>query len=542
MTRLWFLAALAVAVAPSGPAAAPVPATAEARPVVAGQIKPLARLVDDAASLAAKFGRADANKFIDAQLAHALGLDSLKSTGLDLDKPIGFYAFVGDELLKSTAVAMLPVANRQAVLDLLGRFQIKAASLGDDLYSLDIPEETLPVFVRFADGYAYVTTPDKAAIARDRVLPPSRVFTAGETAVATVTARPEATSESFRKSATDQLHLWLKTWIDDLDDDFLSRSLTRAQLTTYKRWTELFLNSGKELKFRIEFDRGPGELSFDVNMTAQPGSPMAQEIATVKPGRSLFTNLVGDAGAINFSVNTHLGDDVAKELAKMLREGKDELMEWVAHDIEDANLKEQIRNLFKSLAPAAEAGEFDSALSLRGPKNGKYQLLYGIRVKDGAKVEAEARKVIAALPEGQRKRVKADAVTVGAVKVHEVVPDADDTVMTKILGKNAAYFALSNDALLIGLGEGAGESVGALLAAASPQPAPAVQLDLSVMQLKDLADAISPGVHDMVKTFFGKDSDRIRLYRGTIEGGDALKARVTVSLHTIAGAMFLTGG
>jgi hypothetical protein len=526
--------ALAVIAAPH----APVPVSSEASPVLFGRIQPLAKFVDDAATLAEKFGKADAGKAIDAKIAHALGLDSLKSSGLDLQKPLGFYAFVGDDVKKSTVVAMLPVVDRKAVLDLVGQYQIKAVSLGDDLYSLDIPEETLPVFVRFADGYAYVTAPDKAAIARDRILPPAKVFAANETAWFTMTARPEATTEAFRTSVMDQLRLLLKQWRDDDDGPLPEGPFVAAQLKNYERWLELFLQGGKQLDLRVEFDRPSGELAFDMTMAPRTGTALADKIASLKPGRSLFTKLVGDAGAINLAANTHLGDELSKDLGKLLREIKDGLIDWLAPDLEK-ELKDQLREVFKSLAPAAEAGELDAAASLRGPGAGTYQLLFGIRVKEGRKVEAELRKLVAELPEETRKGLKLDALTVGAAKVHEISTAKADAFDTNVFGRNTAHFALSDDVLLVGLGKGAGETVGELLNGALPQPAPAVRCDLSIKRLKEFADTF--GAYDWIKGMFGKDADRIRLFHVTMDGGEKLKARATVSLQAFGGAMYFAG-
>lgn len=536
MMRLWIFAALALIARPY----APVPVSGEANPVLVGRIQPLAHFVDDAASLAEKFGKADAGKAIDAKIAHTLGLDSLKSSGVDLQKPLGYYAFVGDDVRTSTVVAMLPVADRQAVLDLIGRFQIKAVSLGDDLYSLDIPEETLPVFVRFADGYAYVTAPDKAAIARDRLLPPTKVFSANETAAFTLTARPAATTEAFRKSAAEQLQLLFKQWLDNPNVPFAFSPATITHFKALERWLAQFLEGGKQLDIRIEFDRKSGELAFDVNMVPRAGTELAKKTAALTPGRSLFTKLIGEAGAINLAANTHLGDDLSKDLANLLREAKDELIDWLAPDL-DAKLREQLRGVFKSLAPAAEAGEVDAAISLRGPVAGTYQVLFGIHVKEGKKVEAELRTLLAALPEETRKGVKLDALTIGTTKVHEISPANSGAFNAKVFGQNTAYFALSDDVLIIGLGKGAGQAAGELLSGATLQPAPAVQFDLSVKRLKEFADAISPGIHDMVKKFFGNDADRVRLFHVTISGGDKLKARATLSLQTISGAMYFTG-
>lgn len=343
MMRLWIFAALALIARPY----APVPVSGEANPVLVGRIQPLAHFVDDAASLAEKFGKADAGKAIDAKIAHTLGLDSLKSSGVDLQKPLGYYAFVGDDVRTSTVVAMLPVADRQAVLDLIGRFQIKAVSLGDDLYSLDIPEETLPVFA-LRRRLRLCHRAGQGGHCQDRLLPPTKVFSANETAAFTLTARPAATTEAFRKSAAEQLQLLFKQWLDNPNVPFAFSPATITHFKALERWLAQFLEGGKQLDIRIEFDRKSGELAFDVNMVPRAGTELAKKTAALTPGRSLFTKLIGEAGAINLAANTHLGDDLSKDLANLLREAKDELIDWLAPDL-DAKLREQLRGVFKSL-------------------------------------------------------------------------------------------------------------------------------------------------------------------------------------------------
>src|SRR5207247_1652860 len=151
---------------------------------------------------------------------------------------------------------------------------------------------------------------------------------------------------------------------------------------------------------------------------------------------------------------------ISKEFAKMFTEASDELLDIFDAKADDDKIKEQVKALFKSLVPTVESGEFDGAMSLRGPTGDKYVVLVGLRLKDGKKVEDAVRKLVAVLPDDEKKKIKLDAQTVEGVKLHSVTDDDGDDTVKKIFGKAVFYLGFRDDAVVFGFGEGAAKPAG----------------------------------------------------------------------------------
>jgi hypothetical protein len=318
------------------------------------------------------------------------------------------------------------------------------------------------------------------------------------------------------------------------DDDELAPI---SFVKTVQRWFESFCEGGREASLRIAFDRPTGELSYEVGISPKPGSRLAGEIATIRSGKSLFGHMVGDKGAINLSLNGNVPAEPVKEFAKLLKEAGDDLFDMFDLAIEDEKVKEQAKSVFQSLVPTVESGEFDAAVTLRGPVDNKYTFLVGLKIKEGKKVEAAVRKMVAALPKEKKNAVTMDAETINGVHVHRYV-SADDAVneMEKsIFGSCVVFFAFRDDAVVFGYGVGGAKAVGEALAQVQERPAQNFQLDISLKQIKPLCEAIEPGAFLSVSQFFVPGADRVRIYAANLEGGPALKARAVVNLQTIIG-------
>ncbi len=514
-------------------AAAPVPEPSGTVPFLLARLQPADKLFEDAKFLARKFGKPEAADAFETKVFQQMGVGSIADTGIDTKRPSGLYVFLKPELAESTAVVMLPVANEKTILEFVGKFQVKAEKLEEGLYSVAIPEMPLPVFVRFANNYAYVTSMNKAAVSSSAILSPAKVFSANDASLLSVTVRPEQVPEPLRKMAMEQVIEYLKELEGD-DDDEAAAKMAEIEKKQVERWMDAIVNGGKELTLRVNFDRISGELAFDFGMSAKPASKLAKELAAVKPGSSLFTKMVGDRGAINFLTNTRADAAYAKEIGEMFtKEGAHALAEMFDLDDTDEKAKAELNAMCKTLLPTIESGEFDFAVTLR-PSGEKYCLLFGAHVKEGRKFEDGIRKLIATLPEDKRKTIKIDAKTIGEYKLHQIDEDDSSTLSEKIFGKSAIWIGFRDNAMVIGYGDSADKAVAEALAQVAPAPAPDFQIDVSVKKLKLFADAMFDS-YGKVREIFGPEADRVRIISVETAAGDPWKARVSISLQMLVG-------
>lgn len=531
MSRVW-LHGILLAAAAAPLLTAPVPEPGGPAPALIVRFQPVNQLLADGQFLAEKFGNPKAGKLFEAQVAQALGVDSLDDTGLDRSKPSGMYVFPNAELEKTAAVAMLPVADVNRLLAFVGKWEVKAEKLGDDFYSLSMPQYTLPVFVRVAQGYAYVTAMTKDAVEPGKLLAPATVFGAGNNGILSCTLRPDRVPEPVRKEALAHLTEWIAEQTEDIADE-----LDKNHYKLIAKWADLFATGGREASLRISFDRPSGELAFDVGLTPKPDSKLAEAVAAVKTGSSLFGHMVGAAGAINVAANTHLGNDFSAWIAKGVREGVEEILRSLEVELNEGKTKDELNNLFDGLFPKTESGDFDAVWTFR-PGEKKSAMLAGIRVIDGKKCEAALKKLAAVLPAEAKKKLRLDVETVSGFAIHAV--ETDDLPLDSVFGPSPLYFGFRDNAVILGYGENAAKQVGEALAGVRPAPAPTLLVDITLGKLQKVLDETAQGIYPVIKNILGTD-DRLRLLMAEVQGGSALKARASVSLQVIFGATYGLG-
>jgi hypothetical protein len=113
-----------------------------------------------------------------------------------------------------------------------------------------------------------------------------------------------------------------------------------------------------------------------------------------------------------------------------------------------------------------------------------------------------------------------------------------DAGTKELLGDSPFYFALRNDAFMVGMGE---NGLGALkeALAAKPAAAPPLRLELSLSHLPRLQERLAKRFKRdpkavaaaAKKAFATKGSDKVRL---TVEGGKSLRLSVKVHTQVIA--------
>src|SRR5262245_41752238 len=167
-------AMLCLVLLPSLAQPAPVPDDKSARPGVVLRIQPIDELLANIRYLAAQAGQEEQAKQFEGLLKSMAGPKGLD--GIDMKRPLAVYGNIGPNGIDSTVVALIPVADEKALLALLARFEVKAEEGKDGLYAIKHESLPVPVFLRFANKYAYVTAQDETAIAPTKLLAPEKVI------------------------------------------------------------------------------------------------------------------------------------------------------------------------------------------------------------------------------------------------------------------------------------------------------------------------------------------------------------------------------
>jgi hypothetical protein len=449
--------------------------------------------------------------------------------GIDTKRPIGLYGLVSEDVVSSKVVALVPLADEKAFLNLLKTLNLKFEEGKDGVYTVKVEPLPFPIFFRFANKYVYATIRDESAIAKDALLPPETVLPSGEIGMMSAAVRLDQFSTDLKQLAMGQLGLRLA---DIRDRDFGSGN--KAEKEFWKQAFEEFssriksvLKDGQELGVHLSVDRKKNDLSLELTLNGKPDSKLAAGIAELGKGKSLFGALFTENAALRGELTLALPEPLRKAFAAVIDEN-------IAQGLEkekDPAKRKAGADFIKGLEPSLKAGEFDGCVVLQPPSGaGKYHtVIVGLKLKDGAALEKAARDLVQVLPPDVQALIHPDAETVSGVKVHRLDAQKQfDEKSKKLYGDNPAFVAIRDDALFLTLGENA---LGALKEALASKPAtaPLLELDLSLARM---AGAIAIDRKDekgvverAAKEAFEKDKDGDTI-RFRVEGGKALKLRV----------------
>ena len=396
----------------------------------------------------------------------------------------------------------------------------------------------MPLFLRFANGYAYIVAEDRDALDPEKLVAPSRVFAGEESALVSAVLNFDRVPELVRKRAAFQLTLLNGvTALAGLGGADNENVFDLTQLRAAMRWASQILTDAREVSLRIHFDRKSGELSFEAAGTGRPSTPLAKTIAAMPPSRSLFAGLVRADAAANLLVCSPLLDEMRQQFAKTLGSGADGI-------VEDFDLPQEalptVKALLTALVPTAQAGLIDGAVSLRGPVKDKYSIIAGLRLKGGQKVEAALLAALKTLPEDEKKKFKFAAFKIGDIAVHQwqLVDSSDDDETTAVFGDQPLCFAFRDDAVLLAYGPDGRQLLSDALHSIREEPAPAATIEFSVKRVSKALESVAEGIPDWLVKAAGEGIDRVRMLHVTVDGGQRFVARYAFNLQFVWGLAF----
>ena len=515
-------------------AAAPVATqAADDKPALVVAFKSLNGLIDDAKYIAKLAGKEEeakqAEKTLQGLVGGPKGLE-----GLDPKKPIGAYARVNeDDPQKSEVVVLLPAADEDALVSLLKRQdKLKVGDKGsDDVYKVTGEGLPFPLFLRFANKYAYVTGPTKAALSSERLLAPEKVLPERTTSLASVILRVQQIPSKYKDAAVSYIaeQAAEERKKEHGDETPAQKAFRLAASEEGEKLVKSIIEDGGDLSASIDVDQSAGELSAAVSFAGKPGSKLAESIADLGNKKSVGAGLVGADSALNGVLSVSLPEGLRKPLSEVI----DELVKKGLAEAQEKGQREAAEAFLKAVLPTLKAGELDAGFSLHGPgPKGLYAVVIGLKVQRGEDIEKAVRDALEKVPAKDREKVKLDVAKVGGVNIHSAVPDdKGDENARKTLGDDpTVYFAFRDDAILLARGEGALDALKEA-ATATPKAGATVQLEASLSRLSTGASNQLPGAADAAKKAF-KDGkkDKIRL---VLEGGPSLTVKLSMDAPVV---------
>jgi hypothetical protein len=507
--------------------AAPVPlsaADAPAPPTLIVRLQSIDNVIAGVKYLAGVAGRADEAKRLDAQLKQVFpnGIQ-----GIDSKRPLGLYASLDPNanLMESSGVLLVPVKDEKSFLGVLQKFNLKPMKEDDGAYSITPDNANVTIYLRFAHDYVYVTALHRAAVDKDKLIPPAKIFSESSSELVSASFRLDHIPDSIRQLILSQSDARMSA----LEDEKRAGETTaqrQIRLETAKATAGYLMNAikeGGELGIRLDVNRNTGELAAELSVTGKPSSPFDAHLKAMGSAESLFAGLLKPDSAVNAVLHMTMPDNVRKALSSAVDEGIRSSLEKE----KDATRRAQAEKLLKVLSPSLKSGDFDVAISLRGPgESNHYTLLAALKLKDGSEIDTVVRDLTKDLPEDAKRLIKLDAESAGDVKIHRLdVQQTFDPEAKKAFGDNPLYVALRSDALFVAAGEGGLSAVKEAIAA-RPGVAPPLEFDVSLSRLVPLMG--KKGTSDPAaaarKVFAdAKDKDKVHV---KLEGGKALKLSV----------------
>jgi hypothetical protein len=442
---------------------------------------------------------------------------------IDTKKPWALYGALDPNIQDSAAVLLVPVANEKAFLGLLEKALHLKPTKDGDYYMVQPENLPVPIYFRFAEGYACAAGVSKAALEKGKLILPSVMFAKPLAGSVEVRFHIDQIPNEYKQLALGQVEIQLANAKEQkIAGENEAQRLGRLQgIESFGQVFSAIVKDGTAISFDVDISRERGKFGLGFGVAAKSGSDLAKKFGTMGAGSSLFAGWIKPVSPANLVVHAGLDEAAQKILELIFSQGLAGLAK------EGDKQKVLADKLKKVLAPTIEAKSVDLGLDWRGPSAaGHYTFAAGLKVVDGDKIEGLVKELIAEVPEKERAMIKLDASSVGEFKVHRLdVASNFDADARRIFGDNPIYFAFRKDALLVSAGENGLPALSEALLA-GPAAAPMARANLNLKGLVPLMKTDPRAESEAKKSFLQAGDDAVTL---TVNGGEALKVHVEVT-------------
>ncbi len=300
-------------------------AAKNATPTIIVRVDSINNLLEDVKYLGELAGQKDkvdeGLKFVKSNVE-----DQKIDKAIDFTRPLGMYGTVNpDKPDESTGIIMVPLADEKALLDLLGNFGLTPEKGDDGVYTLQAPFPQIPpIYIRFANKYAYIAAQNKAAVAKESILDPTKVFSDGKTTTFSALFRLDQIPDDMKKMAISQLdeNLNKEKQKEIPGETKVQTELRHKMMDAMGQRMARVIQEAGELALSFDINRQANRLNGEMSFTGKPGSSLAKEIADAGKTPSLFGGLVSSKAAINALVHNTFPEEARKAIALTKRSNR----------------------------------------------------------------------------------------------------------------------------------------------------------------------------------------------------------------------------
>jgi hypothetical protein len=537
--RARFLSALAGVLVLAGVASAQAPA-----PALVIQVKPVSRLLVEFKEMIKQVGgpaRGETMvKEFEAELKEKFGEKGFE--GLDINRPIAVYSIIKkDDPEDSGFVLVAPVTGEKEFIEFLKRIELTAEPVKDKkgVYQLEGPFPK-GAHVRVTDaGWAYISLNDGGAPEPKDLVAVGDLFDNADPSLASIKVFPGRIPEKFATAVLTQFDNAVNAFgafaggAGGAEAKFLKSFLENGP-KLLRRYIETAMKEVTEVAVRFNFDPTTGDTVTELTIVPKAGTPLSKEFAARKPTTNRFAGLMTKDAAGAVLVKAPLFAPEVRDMVAAMIEAVDAA---TSQDGLPEKLRPVASEVWKGLARTVKTGDADAAIVLHGPnKAGKFTLVVGLSFDDPSALEKAVR--AAAKDSEFAKEFELDAAKVGDVSIHKVPlyrsfgKQAGED-LPKVFGdKVPTTVAFAKDAIFFAMGPDSFEAV-KTAAAAKPGPAPVLDVVGNMARFQKLFAAMDPMGGMMFAKHIGTDDKQLTALRLTVEGGDKLTAKLTVSVRVL---------
>jgi hypothetical protein len=523
-----------------------------ALPPIVFQTQPLGRILDDLRAGADIVGGEKGIQALNRGLKQLLGEKGFE--GLDINRPLVGYVVLAPKPEDITAVIAFPITDEKeflALCDRVNKDKLRVDDKDKTLYHMPPLEPQYKALMRFKDRYAYIAYGANPAphIAPAALVPMEKLFDAAERGLIAARIHFERIPLPVKLVAGKLLAEVKKTLFSSgrpggFGVGKQEMALLEPALAELEKLLDRYLRlapGADSLAARLILDAASGSLVLEAALVPKPNTELARTIAAFRLSANKFAALAAHPDTVGaFTFRVPLFEEELRNAAVLaLEAGQKEALKNTP-PVRQATTEE----LFKGLIRTVKTGEFDLALTVRGPdKNGWFTLVGAVAFDDPSKLEKEIRAYVEKDAEKEvADAIKWDVAKAGAVGIHTWKPTPGGFIdPSKVFGGEDCMiaFAFAPQGILGAMGPDAVGTVKEALAV-KPAAAPVLQVLLNPARTTKLIHKImgpdDPDIAD-VETVLGNEDKLLSIFAATLDGGKELRAAITINLKVLPRAL-----
>ena len=317
------------------------------------------------------------------------------------------------------------------------------------------------------------------------------------------------------------------------NDTKAQQAFQAALLDDFHGFAKNVLDEGAEIRVDLDVNDASKELVVNCSITGKPQSELAKSFQQLGSLKSSIAGVMSTDAAFQGAFHFVLPNALHKAMEGVVQEAATNSVAG----IQDAEKKKQAEMLFSAILPTAKSGEYNAVATVIGPKADRYTFLAAVKLKDGLKLGAIARDLIAdaakQVPASEKDKIQLDFDAVGAAKIHKFEAPKNtplDALVNDIAGDKYVYAAFRDDALFLALGKEALPVLKAALAKTDGAASTPLLFDVDVARMAKWTARTPQQKEQAEKLVAAGASSRLRV---SVEGGTSLRASVRTNFSVL---------